>query len=92
MKDVRNTVDVIYDHKTPKTLKICNNKNWFVYYSIYIQLDFQKLVYGKHCFDQASPVEILYIILILLVYFAIYIHRLEISQFHLLEETGKIIS
>lgn len=40
MKDIRNTVDVIYDHKTPKTLKICNNKNWFVYYSIYIQLDF----------------------------------------------------
>lgn len=37
MKNIRNTVDIIYNHKTPKTLKICNNKNWFVYYSIYIQ-------------------------------------------------------
>lgn len=53
---------------------------------------FWKLVYGKHCFDQTSPVEILYIILTLLVYVAIYIHRLEVSKFHLLTETGKIIS
>lgn len=49
-------------------------------------------MYGKHCFDQTSPVEILYIILTLLVYVAIYIHRLEVSKFHLLTETGKIIS
>lgn len=26
MKNIHNIVDVIYDHKTPKTLKICNNK------------------------------------------------------------------
>lgn len=26
MKNIRNTVDVIYDHKTPKPLQICNNK------------------------------------------------------------------
>lgn len=46
-------------------------------------MDLWKLVYRKHCSDQSRPVEILYIILTLLVYVAIYIHRFEVSQFHL---------